>query len=54
MCSEREHRYTAALCVERAVDQVQDVRHGPIQRVAAVVGDGSVAIRLLHEYLAPE
>jgi thioredoxin reductase (NADPH) len=30
---------------------VGDVRHGSIKRVAAAVGEGSVAIRLLHEYL---
>jgi hypothetical protein len=29
-----------------------DVRHGSGKRVAASVGDGSVAVRLLHEYLA--
>jgi thioredoxin reductase (NADPH) len=31
---------------------VGDVRHGGVKRVAAAVGDGSVAIWLLHEYLA--
>ena len=31
---------------------VGDVRHGSGKRVAASVGDGSVAVRLLHEYLA--
>lgn len=31
---------------------VGDVRHGGLKRVAAAVGDGSVAIWLLHEYLA--
>jgi thioredoxin reductase len=31
---------------------VGDVRHCGVKRVAAAVGDGSVAIRLLHEYLA--
>jgi thioredoxin reductase (NADPH) len=29
-----------------------DVRHGPINRVASAVGEGSVAIRLVHEYLS--
>jgi thioredoxin reductase (NADPH) len=29
-----------------------DVRHGSVKRVAAAVGDGSTAIRLIHEYLA--
>ena len=28
-----------------------DVRHGSTKRVAGAVGDGSVAIRLVHEYL---
>jgi thioredoxin reductase (NADPH) len=31
---------------------VGDVRHGPIKRVAAAVGDGSVAIGYVHQYLA--
>ena len=30
---------------------VGDVRHGSIKRVASAVGDGSVAVRLLHDYL---
>jgi len=30
---------------------VGDVRHGSIKRVASAVGEGSVAIRLIHEYL---
>jgi thioredoxin reductase (NADPH) len=29
-----------------------DVRHGSIKRVASAVGEGSVAIRLVHEYLS--
>jgi len=29
-----------------------DVRHGSTKRVAGAVGQGSVAIRLVHEYLA--
>jgi thioredoxin reductase (NADPH) len=31
---------------------VGDVRHGSIKRVASAVGDGSIAIRLIHDYLA--
>jgi thioredoxin reductase (NADPH) len=31
---------------------VGDVRHGSIKRVASAVGEGSVAIRLVHEYLS--
>jgi thioredoxin reductase (NADPH) len=31
---------------------VGDVRHGSMKRVASAVGDGSIAIRLIHEYLA--
>ena len=31
---------------------VGDVRHGSVKRVAAAVGDGSIAIRLAHDYLA--
>ena len=29
-----------------------DVRHGSVKRVASAVGDGSIAIRLVHDYLA--
>jgi len=28
-----------------------DVRHGSIQRVASAVGEGSIAIELVHQYL---
>jgi thioredoxin reductase (NADPH) len=31
---------------------VGDVRHGAIKRVASAVGEGSTAIRLIHDYLA--
>jgi NADPH-dependent glutamate synthase beta subunit-like oxidoreductase len=31
---------------------VGDVRHGSIKRVASAVGEGSIAIRLIHEYLS--
>ncbi len=31
---------------------VGDVRHGSIKRVASAVGEGSVAVRLLHDHLA--
>ncbi len=31
---------------------VGDVRHGSIKRVASAVGEGSVAIRLIHDYLS--
>jgi thioredoxin reductase (NADPH) len=31
---------------------VGDVRHGSVKRVAAAVGEGSVAIRLVHDYLS--
>ncbi len=30
---------------------VGDVRHGSVKRVAAAVGEGSVAVRLVHQYL---
>jgi thioredoxin reductase (NADPH) len=33
---------------------VGDVRHGSVKRVASAVGEGSVAIRLVHDYLALE
>jgi thioredoxin reductase (NADPH) len=28
-----------------------DVRHGSVKRVAAAVGEGSIAIRLVHDHL---
>jgi thioredoxin reductase len=31
---------------------VGDVRHGSVKRVASAVGEGSVAIRLVHDSLA--
>ena len=31
---------------------VGDVRHGSVKRVASAVGDGSICIRLVHDYLA--
>jgi thioredoxin reductase (NADPH) len=31
-----------------------DVRHGSVKRVASAVGEGSVSIRSVHQYLAPE
>jgi thioredoxin reductase (NADPH) len=31
---------------------VGDVRHGSVKRVASAVGEGSICIRLVHEYLA--
>jgi thioredoxin reductase (NADPH) len=31
---------------------VGDVRHGSIKRVASAVGEGSICVRLVHEYLA--
>jgi thioredoxin reductase (NADPH) len=30
---------------------VGDVRRGSVKRVASAVGEGSVAIRLIHDYL---
>ncbi|HXW07438.1 MAG TPA: FAD-dependent oxidoreductase [Vicinamibacterales bacterium] len=31
---------------------VGDVRHGSVKRVASAVGDGTICVRLIHEYLA--
>jgi len=31
---------------------VGDVRHGSFKRVASAVGEGSICIRMVHEYLA--
>jgi thioredoxin reductase (NADPH) len=31
---------------------VGDVGHGSVKRVASAVGEGSICIRLVHEYLA--
>ncbi len=30
---------------------VGDVRHGSVKRVASAVGEGSIAIRMVHDYL---
>ena len=30
---------------------VGDVRYGSVKRVASAVGEGSIAIRLVHDYL---
>jgi thioredoxin reductase (NADPH) len=30
-----------------------DVRHGSVKRVASAVGEGSVSILSVHQYLAP-
>jgi thioredoxin reductase (NADPH) len=30
-----------------------DIRHGSVKRVASAVGEGSISIRSVHEYLAP-
>jgi thioredoxin reductase (NADPH) len=31
---------------------VGDVRHGSVKRVASAVGEGSIAVRSVHDYLA--
>jgi thioredoxin reductase (NADPH) len=31
---------------------VGDVRHGSVKRVASAIGEGSIAVRMVHEYLA--
>jgi len=31
---------------------VGDIRHGSVKRVASAVGEGSIAIRFVHDYLA--
>ena len=31
-----------------------DTRHGSIKRVASAVGEGSMAVQLIHQYLAEE
>jgi thioredoxin reductase (NADPH) len=36
----------------RGVFACGDVRSGSVKRVAAAVGDGSLSVRLIHEYLA--
>ena len=35
----------------RGVFAAGDVRHGSVKRVASAVGEGSIAIRLVHDYL---
>jgi thioredoxin reductase (NADPH) len=32
---------------------VGDARHGSVKRVASAVGDGSIAVRSIHQYLSP-
>ena len=31
---------------------VGDVRHGSVKRVASAVGEGSIAVQMVHEYLS--
>ena len=31
---------------------VGDVRHGSVKRVASAVGEGAIAVTLVHEYVA--
>lgn len=31
---------------------VGDVRHGSVKQVASAVGEGSVSVRMVHDYLA--
>jgi thioredoxin reductase (NADPH) len=31
---------------------VGDVRHGSVKRVASAVGEGSIAIQMVHDYLS--
>ena len=38
----------------RGVFAAGDVRHGAVKRVASAVGEGSIAIQLLHQYFAAE
>jgi thioredoxin reductase (NADPH) len=38
-------------CSLPGVFAVGDVRHGSVKRVASAVGEGSIAIRLVHDYL---
>jgi len=49
--SESELREIAPFGHERTV-ATGDVRHGSIKRVAAAVGEGSSAVRSVHEHLA--
>jgi thioredoxin reductase (NADPH) len=49
-------RATAPLPLETSMPGVfaaGDVRHGSVKRVASAVGEGSVSIRSVHQYLAP-
>jgi thioredoxin reductase (NADPH) len=36
----------------QGVFAVGDVRHGSVKRVASAVGEGAIAIQLVHEYLS--
>jgi thioredoxin reductase (NADPH) len=50
----RAHRGRGPLLLETnlpGVFAVGDVRQGPVKRVASGAGEGSICIRLVHEYL---
>jgi thioredoxin reductase (NADPH) len=36
----------------QGVFAVGDVRHGSVKRVASAVGEGAIAIQMVHEYLS--
>ncbi|WP_456853900.1 hypothetical protein [Geodermatophilus sp. SYSU D00742] len=38
---------------EEALRDLGDVRHGAVKRVASAVGEGAVAIRMVHDHLSP-
>jgi thioredoxin reductase (NADPH) len=55
--AERWSRERPPLLLESSVPgvfAVGDVRHGSMRRVASAVGEGSVVIRMVHDYLAGE
>ena len=56
----QEHRWPlqrAPLVLETSMPGVfaaGDVRHQPVKRVATAIGEGALAVQLLHEYLQAE
>ncbi len=37
---------------ERVLDKPANERHGSVKRVASAVGEGAIAVQLVHQYLA--
>jgi thioredoxin reductase (NADPH) len=40
-----------AAAMYAASEGLGDIRHGSVKRVASAVGEGSIAVRMVHDYL---